>query len=91
MKMRTVLTKKWGDTEIVTSPFEGKVIDINVQENDKIYDHQLISIIKRNNGKSEKIFTRTNGIVKSVNINLKQGIVRGEVLITIQEVDSEFM
>src|SRR5690625_4854202 len=85
MLVHQIVTPCWDGMEIVQSPVNGTVEEIQVQPGDRVHDYRSLLAIRKENGALKKVFAGINGMVDDVNVKIGDKIVPGEVLVFINE------
>ncbi|MFC7392205.1 biotin/lipoyl-containing protein [Scopulibacillus cellulosilyticus] len=79
MNIREIVTKRWGEIEILTSPIFGTVEEVVVKENN-VKEFDPLFIIRTEQGSLEKITAGLNGIIELLNVKKGDKVVPGTVL-----------
>lgn len=67
MHIREIITKRWGEIEILTSPIFGTIEEVIVKGN-SVKEFDPLFIIRNEQGALEKITAGLNGIIELLNV-----------------------
>lgn len=73
------------DLGVVISSFYGKVQNISIQEESRIYEWEPLFVIKTDGGGIETIHTDLSGKVESLEVQVGDNVIPGMVLAYIKE------
>ncbi|TCP30624.1 biotin-dependent enzyme [Scopulibacillus darangshiensis] len=85
MVIREMLSYRWGNKEIVTSPSFGEVEMVLVQPNTRTKEFEPLLTIKTENGIHERISVGVSGVIHSIQVKKGDRVIPGMVLAYIKD------
>ncbi|MFC7392212.1 hypothetical protein [Scopulibacillus cellulosilyticus] len=85
MIIRELLTHRWGNKELVTSPSYGTVEKVLAKANTKVSEWEPLFIIKTENGSCEQIAVGISGVINSVHVKIGDHVIPGMVMAFIED------
>lgn len=85
MIRKDVMTKTWGNKEIVTSPFDGIVKKIMTKAKNRIYEWEPLLAIQTDDGAVVQISVGISGIIEKFTVSEGDRVIPGTVLAYIDD------
>jgi pyruvate carboxylase len=82
---KDVVTSRWGNKEIVTSPSYGVIKSIFIPSKTRIYEWEPLISIQTDEGKEMQISVGANGVIESFAVKVGDRVIPGSVLAYINE------
>ncbi|MBM7646274.1 biotin carboxyl carrier protein [Scopulibacillus daqui] len=85
MIIRELITHRWGNKELVTSPSFGTVEKVFVKDDMRVLEWEPLFIIRTENGSLEQIAVGVNGVINSVHVKEGDHVIPGMVMAFIKD------